>query len=89
MRNIYKKLEMDAKNIMEGKGGDLSMFNRDGGPSSAQAQDLERRKTMLLQNGVGDLQEIGEFGLGVAPSLSKPINKIEISKQREEEILRM
>jgi hypothetical protein len=44
---------------------------------------------MLLQNGVGDLQEIGEFGLGIAPSLSKPINKIEISKQREEEILRM
>jgi hypothetical protein len=38
---------------------------------------------------VGDLQEIGEFGLGVAPSLSRPINKIEISKQREEEILRM
>jgi len=35
------------------------------------------------------LQEIGEFGLGVAPSMSKPINKIEISKQREEEINRM
>ena len=39
-----------------------------------------------MNNGVGDLEDIGEFGLGVAPSLSRPINKIEISKQREEEI---
>lgn len=50
---------------------------------------MERRKTLLLKDGVGDLDEIGEFGLGVAPSMSKPINKIEISKQREEEINKM
>jgi len=42
-----------------------------------------------MNNGVGDLEDIGEFGLGVAPSLSRPINKIEISKQREEEINKM
>lgn len=42
-----------------------------------------------MKDGVGELEEIGEFGLGVAPSSSKPINKIEISKQREEEINRM
>jgi hypothetical protein len=76
MRNIYKKLEMDAKTIMEGKG---EVFNRDG-PSSSHQQDLERRKTLLMRDGVGELEEIGEFGLGIAPSLSKPINKIEISK---------
>lgn len=85
MRNIYRKLELDAKNIMEGKG---EVFNRDGQSSSHQ-QDLERRKTLLMNNGVGDLEDIGEFGLGVAPSLSRPINKIEISKQREEEINKM
>jgi hypothetical protein len=85
MRNIYRKLEMDAKNIMEGKG---EIFNREGQSSSHQ-QDMERRKTMLMNNGVGELEEIGEFGLGIAPSLSKPINKIEISKKREEEINKM
>lgn len=87
MRNVYKKLEMEAKNLMEGRGADFA--GREGGPSSSHQTDLERRKTLLDKNGVGDLQEIGEFGLGVAPSLSRPINKIEISKQREEEILRM
>lgn len=85
MRNIYRKLEMDAKNIMEGKG---EIFNREGQSSSHQ-QDMERRKTMLMNNGVGELEEIGEFGLGIAPSLSRPINKIEISKKREEEINKM
>jgi hypothetical protein len=50
---------------------------------------LERRKTLLAKDGVGELQEIGEFGLGIAPILSKPITKIEISKQREEEINKM
>jgi hypothetical protein len=87
MRNIYKKLEMDAKNLMEGRGADF--VNREGGPSGSQQNDLERRKTLLAKDGVGELQEIGEFGLGVAPSLSRPINKIEISKQREEEIFKM
>lgn len=67
---------MDAKNIMEGKG---EAFSRDG-PSSSHHADLERRKTLLMRDGVGELEEIGEFGLGIAPSLSKPINKIEISK---------
>jgi hypothetical protein len=50
---------------------------------------MDRRKTLLMKDGVGELEEIGEFGLGIAPSMSKPINKIEISKQREEEINKM
>jgi hypothetical protein len=36
--------------------------------------------------GVGDTHEIGAFGLGVAPRSSKPINKIELSKEQEAEI---
>ena len=86
MRNIYRKLESDAKNIMDGKGE--VFFSRDG-PGSSHMQDLERRKTLLMKDGVGELEEIGEFGLGIAPSMSKPVNKIEISKQREEEINKM
>ena len=86
MRNVYRKVEMDAKNILEGKGE--VFFNRDG-QSSSQQQDMERRKTLLAKDGVGELEEIGEFGLGIAPSMSKPVNKIEISKQREEEINKM
>ena len=33
--------------------------------------------------------DLGEFGLGVAPRTSKPINKIELSKEKEAEIMKM
>jgi len=49
---------------------------------------MKRRQTMR-QVGVGEMEDAGEFGLGVAPLESKPVNKIEISKEREEEISRM
>lgn len=38
---------------------------------------------------MGEIEEDGEFGLGLAPIESKPVTKIEISKEREEEIARM
>lgn len=38
---------------------------------------------------MGELQDLGGFGLGVAPREAKPVTKIEISKEREEEIARM
>lgn len=88
MRNVYRKLEFDAKNLGDGRGEQLLQGAGAGGVS-AQLADLERRKTLLMRDGVGELEEIGEFGLGIAPSMSKPINKIEISKQREEEINKM
>lgn len=88
MRNLYRKLEFDAKNLGEGRGEQL-LSGAGAGGVSAQLADLERRKTLLMRDGVGELEEIGEFGLGIAPSMSKPINKIEISKQREEEINKM
>lgn len=87
MRNVYRKLEFDAKNIAEGRGE--GFLQSAGGNGLNQNQDLERRKTLLMKDGVGELDEIGEFGLGIAPSMSKPVNKIEISKQREEEINKM
>ena len=39
--------------------------------------------------GVGDIEEVGEFGLGKAPLEAKPIHKIEVSKEREAEIAMM
>lgn len=47
---------------------------------------LHRRNTMLAADGVGDVEDIGEFGLGVAPRESKPVTKIELSKEKEEAI---
>jgi hypothetical protein len=44
---------------------------------------------MMNKDGVGDLVELGEFGLGMAPRTSKPINKIELSKEKEQEIMKM
>mmetsp|Transcript_20726 Transcript_20726/g.31783 ORF Transcript_20726/g.31783 Transcript_20726/m.31783 type:complete len:153 (-) Transcript_20726:195-653(-) len=38
-------------------------------------------------DGVGDIQDQGEFGLGVAPRDSKPINKIELTKEKEAELV--
>lgn len=43
----------------------------------------------MQHDGVGDLMDTGEFGLGLAPRTSKPINKIELSKAKEEEIAKM
>ena len=44
-------------------------------------EEIERKRTLAQKDGVGDLEEIGEFGLGIAPRQAKPVNKIEISKE--------
>ena len=82
MRNIYRKLEFDAKNVQS-----KSEALREGHPLPE--KELEKKRTMLQKDGVGDLDDIGEFGLGIAPRLAKPVNKIEISKERQEEINKM
>lgn len=46
---------------------------------------MKRSKTLRV-DGVGELQDQGEFGLGLAPKDSKPVNKIELSKAKEAEI---
>jgi len=40
----------------------------------------------MHKDGVGDLEENGEFGLGIAPRTAKPTNKIEMTKEKEEKI---
>jgi len=37
-------------------------------------------------NGVGTEVDQGEFGLGRAPRDSRPVNKIELTKEKEAEI---
>lgn len=76
MKNIYRKLEHEAKNV-QARSEQLIA-----GMPAGQKEELERRKTLLQKDGVGELDEIGEFGLGIAPRLAKPVNKIEISKTR-------
>lgn len=48
---------------------------------------LKRQRTKV--EGQGDLVDLGGFGLGIAPREAKPVTKIEISKEREEEIAKM
>lgn len=60
------------------------MLGGDGGADSE--QDALKRAATLKTDGVGKLQEQGEFGLGLAPKDSKPVNKIELSKAKEAEI---
>ena len=49
------------------------------------SKDAAREEGM----GVGDIEEVGEFGLGIAPHTAKPVHKIELSKEREAEIAMM
>jgi len=43
----------------------------------------------MVEGGVGDLEDTGEFGLGRALKDSKPVTKIELSKEKEAEIAAM
>ena len=51
-------------------------------------EQIKRRQTMV-EGGVGDLEDTGEFGLGRALKDSKPVTKIELSKEKEAEIAAM
>jgi hypothetical protein len=42
-----------------------------------------KRGNTMQGDGVGDVEDLGEFGLGVAPRDSRPVNKIEMSKEKE------
>ena len=57
------------------------------GADKAESTDggVQRVNTMHM-DGVGEVQELGEFGLGVAPRDSRPVNKIEMSKEKEAEL---
>ena len=47
---------------------------------------LDRAGSLRDTVGVGEIQDQGEFGLGRAPRESRPVNKIELTKEKEAEI---
>jgi len=78
MRNSYRKLKQDGKNILEAeKMGEEGTAESD--------KDLKRGNTMGV-DGIGIEVDQGEFGLGRAARDSRPINKIELTKEKEAEI---
>lgn len=81
MRNSYRKLNQDGKNILEAE----NLL----GPAGALASDENalKRGNTRDNDGVGEIEDQGEFGLGVAPRDSRPVNKIELTKEKEAEII--
>lgn len=79
MKNCYLKLKQDGQSILEAE-----LIGADGRAESE--KDAMKRSKTLRVDGVGELQDQGEFGLGLAPKDSKPVNKIELSKAKEAEI---
>lgn len=79
MRNSFRKLKQDGANILKAENilGAEKAASNDGGI---------KRGNSTIGDGVGEVQELGEFGLGVAPRDSRPVNKIEMSKEKEAEI---
>lgn len=80
MRNCYRKLEQDGQNILEQEAMLDSSNDKDS------KHGVNRKGSVLEQDGVGEIQDLGEFGLGKAPRDSRPVNKIELSKEKEAEI---
>lgn len=83
MRNLFRKLKQDGQNLLTAE----ETMRSDLG--NAAQEELKRRNTMLQADGVGEVEDAGQFGLGLAPRESKPVTKIELSKEKEEEIARM
>jgi hypothetical protein len=79
MKNCYQKLKFDGKSILEAE----KSLGQDGAMRGE--NEMQRRATMKI-DGVGEIQDQGEFGLGVAPRDSRPVNKIELTKEKEAEI---
>ena len=79
MRNYYFKLKQDDKQLLDaaeallGRGGIQSA----GKDMTQDAPDDENR--------IGEIEDRGQFGLGVAPKDSRPVNKIELTKEQEAE----
>mmetsp|Transcript_18809 Transcript_18809/g.25521 ORF Transcript_18809/g.25521 Transcript_18809/m.25521 type:complete len:278 (+) Transcript_18809:801-1634(+) len=82
MRNLFHKLKQDGANLQ-------MMDETINSEKVATADDSLKRRATMNEGLVGDLEESGEFGLGVAPREAKPVAKIEISKEKEAEIAAM
>lgn len=82
MRNLFMKLKQDGQSLQ-------MMDDTINSEKVATADDSIKRRNTILEGRVGDLEDVGEFGLGVALREAKPVTKIEISKEKEAEIAAM
>lgn len=81
MRNLFRKLKQENSNLLAAE-----EHVRSDKIGSAD-ENAKRQKTK--GEGAGEILDQGGFGLGVAPRDGKPVTKIEMSKEREEEIAKM
>lgn len=87
MRLCYRKLELQAN--ISSHGDAHTGSSRHGARGEAEEEnlgpeELERRKTMMEEDGVGDLEEGTQgFGVGKAPKESKPQHKVEMKDHEE------
>ena len=79
MRNCFLKLRQDGQNVLAAEAALAA---------EGHAESDKLGATLMKEDaaGVGEIMEQGEFGLGIAPRDSKPINKIELTKEKEAEI---
>ena len=82
MRNLYSKLKQEGTNLQ-------MMDETINSEKVATADDSLKRRNTIHEGRVGDLDDIGQFGLGKSMRESKPVTKIEISKEKEAEIRAM
>ena len=82
MRNLFSKLKQEGTSLQK-------MDENINSEKVATADDSFKRRQTILEGRVGELEEVGEFGLGIALREAKPVSKIEISKEKEAEIAAM
>ena len=79
MCNLFMKLKQE--------GNQMQMMDETINSEKVHTADADLQRRNTIQEGrVGELEELGEFGLGVALREAKPVTKIEISKEKEAEI---
>ena len=80
MRNSFRKLKQDGKNFLD------QAANAKSAGGDRASHEAGKANSEKFGNGVGEIADVGEFGLGVAPRDSRPVFKIEMSKEKEAEL---
>lgn len=84
MRLVYRKLEQNVRVNSSKHGGDPH-DSHGANEEGISPQELERRKTLREEDGVGEEEEgTGGFGVGKAPKESRPQHKIDALKDGQE-----
>lgn len=82
MRNLFMKLKQE--------GAQMQMMDETINSEKVHTAEAElQRRNTVLEGRVGDLEDRGEFGLGIAVREAKPVTRIEISKEKEAQIAAM